>query len=68
MGFSWYGVLLFVQLISSTIVYASDPCAQIDHYVAWGKKQGRNKISGIPGHLAYDVSSMPFRSDLAVKL
>ncbi|KAJ5366114.1 hypothetical protein N7541_000055, partial [Penicillium brevicompactum] len=28
----------------------------------------RNKISGIPGHLAYDcLRSMPFRSDLAVK-
>ncbi|PIG90228.1 peptidase S41 family protein [Aspergillus arachidicola] len=29
---------------------------------------GRNKISGIPGHLAYDcLRSMPFRSDLAVR-
>ena len=40
MGLSWYGVLGLVQLISSTIVYASDPCAQIDHYVTLGKKQG----------------------------
>ncbi|KAE8351274.1 hypothetical protein BDV28DRAFT_23225 [Aspergillus coremiiformis] len=74
MGFSKCGRLLasaFIVLqLLCNVAYTSNPCAEIgSSYVEPGKKQEKSRISGIPGDLAHDcLQSMPFRSDLAVKL